>query len=535
MKKLLKKISVLLLTLSLVACGSTGGGDGGTGGLRDTMYIGIQNTVSGFNPFNNTEAAANWIMRMMYPTLLDQPESTVFEPNIAESFDSEDGQNYTIKIKADANWSDGKPITADDVAYTLNLAAQADFETSYGNYLSSLDGVGNNGKLAAGVTSISGVAVVDDKTLTLKTKVPVDPNYLKELIGFNIFIAPKHVVETMDVSDLGSSEFATKPTVFGGPYKFVAYETGSYVQLEANESYHKGTPKTKNLYVKIMDATSLVTEIQSGGVDLLAGGGIGTITPSDAETLRNVAGVVVEDAVGFNGQFMYINNDHFKDAKVRQAITHAINRQRIVDELLKGDGAIMPSILPTVSPYFAKDIPALEYDVEKAKALLAESGFDTSKEINLVVPTGNTVRQQSASLIEQDLEAAGFNVKQTTYDFATMVTHVKEGNYDLSLMGLSFNSEPDNAGYFSTTGASNYLKLTDTTIDELWAKGKALTSKEERLPVYHEIQKYFIENANIVGLYSPYQYIVRSEKVTGGIKPFWAGSLADIHNWTVAE
>lgn len=189
---------------------------------------------------------------MLYPTLLDQPESLTFQGNLADSFDTTDNQTFTIKLQSGAEWSDGQPITAEDVAYSLNLIANPDVETSFGVNISSLQGVKDTGELDDGTSEISGVKVIDDTTLTLTTKTAVDPNYLKEMIGFNIYIVPKHIVEKEDLKNLSSSTFATAPTVSGSIYKFVKYEKDSYVQLEANSSYYKGEAKLKNVYLKLL-------------------------------------------------------------------------------------------------------------------------------------------------------------------------------------------------------------------------------------------------------------------------------------------
>ncbi len=502
---------------------------------KDTLYIGLTNAPGGFNPVYASDTAAQWVLRMMYPTLLDQPESLEFEGNLAESFETEDNQTYTITIPADRKWSDGEAITAEDVAYTLNVNANPDVESYFGSNISSLEGVDDTGKLADGATEISGVKVVNDTTLTLKTKTPVDPNYIKEMIGFNIFIIPKHIVEKYDLADLGSSEFATNPTVFGGAYKFKKYEKDSYVQLEANESYYKGAPKIKNLYLKVLSGTNIVTELQSGGIDMVAGGGIGVIPVSEIKTVKKDSSLDVESYSGFATQYMFINNDKFKDAKVRLAMTYAINREEIVDKLFSGEAEVIPTTYTSAGKYYDKDVKAISYDVDKAKKLLKESGFDTSQEIELVVPTGNKAREQSANLIEQYLEAAGFNIKQVSYDFVTALANVRKGDYQLGLIGIPLNSDPDVSYLWSTTGSTNLARTNDSKLESLLAEGKSLTSMDERKVVYDELQEYMRDNAFSVGLYADYQYKAQKKTLDGGIKEFWAGSLSDIQDWTISK
>lgn len=522
------------IVLILTACGgnstSSSSSSSATSSKKDTLYVGLTNAPGGFNPVNATDTAAQWLLRLMYPTLMDQPESLKFEGNLATSFDTTDNQTFTVKLREGAKWSDGQAITANDVAYTLNLIANPKVETSFGVNISSLEGVNESGKITSG-SSISGVNVVDDQTLTLKTKVPVDPNYIKEMIGFNVWIVPKHVVEKYDVATLSSSAFATNPTVSGGAYSFVKYEKESYVQLKANSNYYKGKAKIENMYVKILTGTNLVTELQSGGVDMAAGGGIGVIPVSEVDTLKKDSNLTFKEYPGFATQFMFINNDKF-NKDVRLAMTYAIDREAIVKQLFKGNAEVLPTTFTTASAYYDKSLKAIPHNVKKAKELLKQSGFDTNQEIEITVPSGNKAREQSASLIEQNLEEAGFKVKQVSYDFVTALANVKKGNYQLGLIGLALNSDPDQTAYWSKAGTTNLSRVKDDTLEALIEKGKSLTSQTERKAVYDEIQSYQKDNAFAVGLYADYQYKVQNKNLNGGIKKFWVGSFSDIQDWT---
>lgn len=527
MKKLFKLAVSALILVSVVAC------SGGTK-TKDTLNIGISNTLSGLNPFNASDVASQWIMEWMYPKLLEQPSANTFESSLAKEFTTTDSKTFTIKL-ADAKWSDGVAITSADVAYTLNLIATPKVETTLGSYISSLEGVTSAGKLVDGATEISGVKIVDDKTLTLTTKTPVDINYLKEMIGFSVKISPKHIVETMDIYNLGQSTFATAPTVFGGAYKFIKYEQNSYVQLEANDTYFKGTPKIKNVYFKILDGTGLVTALTSGDIDMIAGGGIGVISINDFHDLKNNTALKTSSSASANAQFMYINNSVYSDVNFRLAITYAINRAKIVTDLLQGEGEVIATSYTSSSSYLDTSVEAIPYDVAKAKEYLAKSGYDVSVPIKLAVPQGNKVRMDSANLIQQDLEAIGLTVQQTTTDFATHLANTKKGDYQLSLMGLAFTVDPDETSTMATTGASFMGMWKDDYLDSLWTKGKSLTDAKERQAVYTEIQTYMRDKALLVGLYSAYTFIAQTTRLSGGLKDFWAGSLSDIEKWTLAE
>lgn len=498
----------------------------------DILYIGMTNAPASFNVINTADIAGRWVQRFMYDSLLTMPTTTTFEPGLADSFETEDDQNFTIKLNEKAVWSDGTPVTADDVVFTLNYIANPEVETARGTNIAMLEGTTAAGKLEEGLTEIPDLVAVDNKTVTLKTKNPVDPAYIKEFLGFELMMLPKHIVESIPAKEYGNSDACNNPTVTSGPYTFVQYQNGSYVELAANPDYYKGEPELKKVFIKIMNGTNLVTEFQSGGIHMAAGGGIGVVPVQDLDILRNDPNIQVDANPGFNSQFMLINNTKYNQ-KLRQALAYGINRQLIVDNLLKGEGEVLSSVYALASPYMNEDLKPIEYNPEKAKELLAESGFDTSQEIKLIVPIGNKVREQSANLIEQDLEAIGLKVTQTTLDFPTVMATVKTHDFDMCLMGFGYTVEPDMSTYYASTGSMNFGQINDAHLDELIEKGTSLTSFEERKAVYDEFQQYMQDNTFILGLYSDYQIAAKNKILNGGITSYWSGSLADIQNWNL--
>lgn len=534
-KNRIVKVSFLLLimclALVLTSCGGSSSGTSSSKTSKNTLYVGTTNAPAGFNPINETDVAGQWILRMLYPSLLDQPKSLHFQGSLAKSFTTTDNQHYTITLR-NAKWSDGKAITADDVAYTLNLIGNPDVETSYGANIARLEGVDGSGKTSSSSTTISGVRVVNSKTLTLTTKAPIDPNYVKEMIGFDLVIVPKHVAEQYNPKDLANSKFTSHPTVSGSAYKFVKYNQNSYVRLKANPTYYKGKAKINNVYIKILTSNTLVTQLKSGSIDMTAGGGISTIPVADVErSLKTDKSLTVKGAPYLQTQYMYINNDKFTNKNMRLAMTYAINRQAIVKKLFRGEADVLPTTYTKATKYYNSNLKALPYNVAKAKALLKKSGYD-GHTIQLIVPTGNIARQQSASLIQQDLEKAGFKVKQVSYDFPTALAKMKSGDYELGLLGLSLNSDPDQTYLYTKAGSMNFGKVNDAKLTQMFSDGLSETSTAKRKQTYDDIQKYMRDQAFTVGLYSDYPFVIQNKNLQGGNNSFWVGSLYDMQDWT---
>ncbi|API90161.1 hypothetical protein BKP56_13280 [Marinilactibacillus sp. 15R] len=541
--------TIFASTMVLAACGDSavpgpedaaeGGAEGESSvpqaeeGDTSTLMVGMTNAPDSFNPFYAPGIAGKWIQRFMYDSLLVMPEADSWESALASSFETEDNQVFSIEIDPDANWTDGEPVTADDVAFTLNAIANPEVETSLGTRIAMIEGTDDSGVLEEGAEELSGVEVTGDKSLTITTKTPVDVALMKEFVGFDVLIAPEHIFGEMEPSEISNSEAATQPSVFSGPYKFVEYDNDNYVQLEANEDYYRGAPKIETIYGRIMNGTAMVTEFQAGNLHMAAGGGIGMVPIQDISLLEDIEGLEVQENPSFNGQYMIINNEKFPDPEVRKAFIHAIDRQLTVDNLLEGRGEVLSSMYTSASPYHSDEIEPLEYDPELAKQMLEDAGFDFSQTLKFGVPTGNAVREQNGNLIQQALTDIGVKVDQQNYDFPTWLQTAQDLDYDIGLMGFGHTVDPNVSSYIQTGASSNNTATADPVIDDLLAQGNEATTFDERYEIYLELQQYMQDQAVIVPLYSDSQFSVQVDYLNGGINEYWAGSLYNVHEWTL--
>ena len=530
-----KAMLLMLLSAAVLASGCGGGGAkkaaGTSGGGKTTLTIGFTNAPKSFNPLSQPDAAGKFMMRMMYDSLLGQPEVNKFTNHLATSFETKDNQTYTVKLNPKAKWTDGKPVTADDVVFTLNLIANPKVETTWGRYMKMLEGVNGSGKLTSG-TAIPNLKKIDATTVQFKTKMPLDANYVKDMIGFNILIFPKHVFEKIDPAKIAMSEEGKKPTVFSGAYKLVKYVTNDHVELAANDGYALGAPKLKKLFLKIQNGTNLVVDLKAGKVQMIAGNGVGVVPIKDMEILKKEKNLEVKNYPSFATQFMMVNNENPElNVKFRNALVHAINRKQIVDQLYKGYAYVNPTTYTKASPAFDKDLAVQKYDPELAKKELKESGYDVNKELTLMVPIGNVQREQSADLIQQNLKAIGLKVKIQKMDFPTLMTHNKNGDFTIMLMGVSSQEDPDYQAYYQYKSLSNFTKANDPKLTGMFEKAAYEKDSAKRIAQYKEIQKYLAETLPNIPLYGEEDFSIQSKNFVGGLKPFWAGSLDDIHMW----
>lgn len=540
------KMSVVTAAVAgLVACGEElpeMEGENGEGngeevvveeGDTSTLVVGMTNAPDSLNVFNRPGVPGGYVQRFLYNSLLEMPEADRFEPGLANHFETEDNQTFTVEMNEEAYWTDGEPVTAHDVAFTLNYIADPEVETSLGSRVSMIEGTDSSGVLEKGVEELSGVEVQDDYTLTIETKEPVDLNFISEFVGFDILIAPQHVFEDLEKTDIATSEEATNPSVFSGPYQLEEYDEDNYVRLTRNEEYFKGSPEIEEVYLNVMSNQTMVTEFLSGNVHMAAGGGVGTVSRQDLDMLREEEGFVVEDHPTNSVQYMVVNNERFEDPRVRQAFIHAINRELIVDEVLYGYGEVVAATHSSLSPYQHEDLEPLAYDPEQAEALLEEADWDFDEEIELLVRSGNDNSEMMGDLIQQNLLEVGLNVTQANFDFPTMLDRALEGGMDFGLFGFNHTVDPDQSTYFRSGASQNIARIEDDRVDELLDEGMSATTFEERDEIYGEFQEHFQEEAFVVPLYSESTFAVQVEELNGGVNEYWRGSLHDVHEWTL--
>ena len=190
--------------------------------------------------------------------------------------------------------------------------------------------------------------------------------------------------------------------------------------------------------------------------------GVGLIPVQDFDKVANMANVTTGYGDANNPNIMFINTKKFPDPKVRQAMAYAMNRQLIVDQLLKGQGELVDGMLGQNHPYYNKDIPLYSYDPEKAKALLNEAGWDFNQSIEFVVPTGNKIREQASDIIAENLKAAGLKVQVTKLDFPTTYQRALKHEYDLTVINLGFILDPNSVLGLFKTGSVLILQIIRT-------------------------------------------------------------------------
>ncbi|MFZ5814661.1 MAG: ABC transporter substrate-binding protein [Bacillota bacterium] len=503
------------------------------------LTIGMWSSPDSFHPITNKTSYGSLVLSLIYPSLVAMNDKLAYEGRLAESFTMNKEQTvFTFKLNKNAKWTDGKPITAEDVAYTYQVIAHPDTPTSRRSLIDTIKGLDANGVSATKDFNVSGIKVVDPQTIEFTTKAPVDADAFMEKVAAGIFIMPKHVLEPAVkayLKGLDKAEHVLKPTVFGGPFKLVEFKQDSHVELAPNPDYFLGKPKLDKLFYKIVGQATIAAAVQSGEIDLVSGSGTGEIPITDWEKVSTLPNVTPVTYVAPSYQYLDFNTStpEFSNPKVRQAFAHAINRKLIVDRLLKGQGEVINTPINSANKYFVKDLQSkLQYDKELAKKMLTEAGWDFSKEITLLTPTGNKVREQSGDIIQANLQEIGVKVKIEKVDFPTRQARSKAGEWQFSLVGFSSTFDPDFSSQVATGSAFNDRKYSNSKMDEMLAQGKLKVQFAEKQAHYTALQQYFVEELPLLPLYSVNALTVVNKRVIAA-KPGPNGLTWNAHLWDV--
>ncbi len=534
-------ISSMLLLLFLSACSGAdessstptkNGKENVSSSQGDTIVVGISNALGTINPINARDQGAQTISSILFDPFFEESESMEYLPKLAESFETKDNQAFTIKINPKAQWTDGKPVTTEDVKFTFDTMANPKVQSTGLKNLHVIEGLDDNGVLTKGDTSVKGIEIVDDKTFVIHTKKPVDPNYIKGCL-VNIRTIPSHILKDKDPATLHQNPYLLKPTVTDGAYTLKNFSPETLVELKANTSYYRGAPKTEKLFFKVVPSANLTFQLQTGEIHLNYPA-VGPIAIQDFEKVKNMANVQSVEGKGYDFQEIYFNTKTFSDPKMRQAIAYAINRPQIVEKLLKGKSDIVDGAYTLPHPYLDKSIKNYEYDSNKAKELIGESGWDKSKPIRLNVPVGNQVREQAAVIISENLRAVGLNVQIQKYDFSTYIQKAAKHDFDLMFLGIPYQIDPDISPYYVTNAPYNFAGYSNPEMDQLLSQGASEPNTENRKVIYHKVQEILHNDLPTFTIYTEHQMGAVSKKVKVGA-PKQFGMFYNVQDWVIEK
>ena len=427
--------------------------------------------------------------------------STEIEPALAERWDiSEDGLTYTFHLRKGVKFHSNKEFTpsrefnADDVVFSFNR--QLDPNHPYHNVSKATYPYFKAMKFPALLKSVE---KVDDQTVkfTLNKR---DATFLSSLgMDFTSIYSAEYADAMLKA---GKPETVDTTPIGTGPFAFTGYVLDQASRYVAHKEYWKGKADFDRLIFEIVpDATTRYAKLQAGQCDLMD-----FPNATDIEKMKKDPKIQLLSNPGLNIAYIAFNNEKapFDNVKVRQALNLAVDKKAIIDVVYQGAGVAANSPLPPTIWGYNANLPPSEYNIEKAKQLLAEAGypngFETELWVQPVVRASNPNPRRMSEIIQADWEKIGVKAKLVTYEWGDYLKRAKAGELTVGTFGWSGdNGDPDNflSPLFgaSNIGNSNYARFNSPELEAMLEKALGLTDKNERAKIYEQAQVLLREQA----------------------------------------
>ena len=536
MKRIIAIAFSLSMIISLVACGKTDDKEKDNGVATDNntkkiINVGVTYAPGTINPLSPNGEVATTVTGLMFLPLLEIDSNMEFQPMLADSITTEDNKTFTINLNKDATWTDGTKVSSDDVIYTIKQMANPKVGSIYSYILAMFEGFDDYGYIEEGSNEIAGLKRVDDKTLQLVAKDKISLNTFNNSVARYIWTIPEHILKDTLPENLVASEFFQNPSVTNGPFTLLSYNRDHFVQLVANKDYFKGAPKIEQLNFNVMQGNQIYARLQSGEIDFNLPN-LGIIPVEDYENVKSLENVTTYLEEPIANQYVYINENVIPDAKTRLALEYAINREQIVNELLKGNGEVINGFFTSYSPYFDESLTPTPYDPEKAKELLVESGWDSNKAITISVSSGDDTLAQAANIVAANLNQVGVKATVKMTDFATLLDELYSMTYDLGILSYSFtpvDPYPDLSYLIQEGNVNGYY---NKEVNELLAQVKSEDDVLKLKEIYGKINKIAEVEVPMFSVYATRSLSAMSNRVKN-VTPRAYGSFINVHEWDV--
>ena len=498
MKRILALILALSMALALTAC--TGSGDteqqpdgtapahtdAGDNAGRDDLVVILGADFTTLDPQKLPAVADINFCTNIFDGLVALNEDNEVVPMLATDWEpSEDGLSYTFHLREGVKFHNGNDFTADDV----KLSVERFRDQSWMQFASF---------------AVDSCEIVDDYTVTINLKYAYG-NFINMLWYCSI-------IDSDYYNSVSEEEFARNP-VGTGPYKFVEWTPAQHLILEANEDYWDGAPAMKKLTFNfISDVNTALIAMETGQADMVFGTALSATTFLQAQKDEELA---TDSTVGNSFYFINFNSDRISQ-EVRQALSYAIDREAINILVNEGTGYVGDIPLVEGQEGYTTDLTTYEYNVDKAKELLAAAGAEGLSFTFYYGESADNTKLGQA--LQSQLANVGVNVELQPVENGTWWATFGEGDYDISRGGYPMEAANTDSCYydmFHSTGTFNVSRVHDAEIDALLDEARVELDSERRNEIYIQVNQMLTEEAYFIPLYFSASMLVYDPALQG--------------------
>jgi len=399
-------------------------------------------------------------------------------PDLAEKWDNPDDKTWVFHLRPSVKFHDGSDLTANDVKFT---------------YESVLDQAFNSPSRAF-YLSVDKVEATDKSTVTFTLKAPFAPF----LSYMDLAIVPQAAVQKL------GADFGTRP-IGSGPFKVDRWTTGDTIELSANDNFYGGRPNLDRVRLKVVpDNSARVVALESGDLEFVQS----PVSPQDVARVQSGGKLKVDRTPAAGYTYINLNTADpiLADKKVRQALSHLVNKQQIIDTIYKGIGR--PANGPIVPGMWAypADVPSLDYNPETARALLDEAGWKVGadgtrskdgQKLSLTVRTHSEDpdRKQVIQVLQSEFQKVGIDATTNAVEFPAFFQDVQDGKYQVGVIG--------------------WLNLSDPDVDKLLTDARATLDQARAKTLYADAIKQIVDDAPYIFLQYQEYIAMYSPKLQG--------------------
>ena len=429
-------------------------------------------------------------------------------PDVADRWEiSQDGKTYTFYIRDNARFHDGKPITASDFKWSLERAASPDTASPVADtYLSDIVGVDD--VLEGRTTDIAGVRVIDDRTLQIEIDAP-KAYFLAKMTYPTAYVLDRENVEA------GGNSWTDSPNG-SGPFTLAEYTVGEVIVLERNENFYLEPPHLDSVIMNLAGGQSMAMyendEIDITGVGLFELDRVLDPTEPLNKELVIAPPSFTTFYIGFNA-----SEPPFDDRKFRQALTHAVDKDLIANEVLSTLVTPAYGVLPPGFPGYNADLEGLQYDPDLARQLLSESDYadaETRPRIVVTVPgTGGSIGLDMEVVIEMWRQELEVEVEIQQVEWATYLQDLNANKFQ-AFGGSGWQADyPDPQDFldilFHTDSKQNHTSYSNPDLDAILEQARTEPDVERRVELYHQAEDLIVQDAPLLPLwYTGEQYVL---------------------------
>ncbi|MBN9422631.1 MAG: ABC transporter substrate-binding protein [Bosea sp.] len=469
----------------------------------EDLRIGFGDPVSAIDPQLNNHAGDHSVSQHFWSRLVAQKTEGGVVPDIAASWKNLSPNTWEFKLRENAVWTDGKPVTAEDVAFSYERAQAVP---------------GSVASFKGFLRNVAKVEIKDPHTLIITSRAP-DP--LLPINISSVYVVSKHVGQTATTDDYNSG----KAMVTDGPYAFVSYTPGDRIEMKRNERFWGPKPEWEKVnYRYIANPAARTAALLSGDVDV-----IDKVSFSDIEKLEKNPKVKVWSYPGLRALIMQpsfnpnpskfltdkagkpLDKNPLLDVRVRQALNIAINREAIADRVARGGVTVATQWMPAGSFGYDPDRSKIDVDPNKAKALLTEAGYPNGFKLTMHVPGERyPLAPETAQAIAQFWTRIGVETQVEVVPFSVYSGAANKNEYAMSMIGWGNGT---GEGTYAMTailatvdpakglGASNWGRYSNPKLDEALAKAGAEFDDARREAIIKDAVKVVMDDVGIMPLY----------------------------------